>query len=73
MIHRGALLWKKNVEFQKCGIEFEVRFGHPQRDIKQGGGNVVESLGAVLKWKLHDAGPMHLRQHLELLAWVRWQ
>lgn len=61
----------KNAEFYKYGVELEVRFGHSQKHIKQAGGNVVESLRVILRVKLYRWGPMHLREPLELLAWVR--
>ena len=48
-----------------------MRFEHPQKDSKQAGGNVVDSLGVMLRAKLYKVGPVHLREHLELLAWVR--
>lgn len=32
-----------------------MRFGHPQKDIKHTGGNVVKNSGVMLKPKLYDA------------------
>ena len=34
-----------------------MRWGHPQKDIEQAGGNVVEHLGAVLKPKVYNVAP----------------
>lgn len=42
-------------------MQCEVRFAHPQENIKHANGNVVENLGAMRKLKLYDVEAVHVR------------
>lgn len=57
----SASIQEKYRTLEVYAMQGEVRFGHPQTNIKHADGNVVENLGAMHKLKLYNMEAVHVR------------
>lgn len=57
----SASIQEKKRSLEVYAMQCEVRFAHPQENIKHANGNVVENLGAMRKLKLYDVEAVHVR------------